>query len=228
MGKKVISDEQVRQLRTRRVINEEYLNDLAQEFGISPSQALRIVRGEYRAKAGGPLQGDTLHLKPRRDMSGANNPNYDHGLSIEDRRLIKQLVKDGASHRAVAGVMFCSPSTVQKIVADPEILPHNPVLHDQTVTLGSCMQTYYIEGPVNGKAEYIRDHGGVLLERAPSRLAPIGAYVCVVLNALFDAAAVILTDEDLKHFSDPDDHREKHWLHIGDPAVVAQLLGWTG
>lgn len=120
-----LSDDQVRQLRTRRVINREYLGDLAREFGISPSQALRIVRGEFRAKAGGPLEEEPIRLKRRRDFSGENNPNY--SILPEDKALMRQLLKDGATQQAVAEVMMCSRATVSR--AASEILPEPEALH---------------------------------------------------------------------------------------------------
>ena len=117
MGAKKLSDAQVRQLRTRRVINEEYLPDLAAEYRISLSQALRIVRGEYRAKAGGPLD-ESPRRPTRRDYSGTKNPNA--SLTQEDRALVRKLVRDGATHQAVADVMMCARSTITKIMNEPE------------------------------------------------------------------------------------------------------------
>ena len=107
-----LTDEQVRQFRTRCVINEEYVHDLCVEFGISMSHGWRIATGEYRAKAGGPLYEG--RRRPRRD-----HPLPEHmqqTMTDEDKTLIRKLVADGATHKAVAGVMFCSRSLVTKIV----------------------------------------------------------------------------------------------------------------
>jgi hypothetical protein len=83
--------------------------------------------------------------------------------------------------------------------------------------------TDYIQGPNIGKTEYIREAGGILLEQRPSGLAPTGAYVCVVSNMTFEAAAVVDNERDLRDFSDPDDHRPKAWLHVGKD-VLDKLL----
>lgn len=115
MGAKHISDERVRELRTRRVINGERLGKLAGEFGMSVGQVSRIVRGDYRASAGGPLQEPGQRTPPRVDRSGTNNPNA--VLTPEDRQLVRELVRAGGTHQAVADVMFISRSQVTKIVA---------------------------------------------------------------------------------------------------------------
>lgn len=113
MGAKSLTDDQVRQLRTRRVINKEYLADLALEFGISEGHALRLIRGEFRAAAGGPLD-EGGRMPARRDMSGTSNPNS--ALQPEDKVLIRQLVADGARHQMVADVFRVSRASVTRIV----------------------------------------------------------------------------------------------------------------
>jgi hypothetical protein len=88
--------------------------------------------------------------------------------------------------------------------------------------------TEYIQGPQTGKAEFIRERGGLLLECVPSRLAPTGAYVCV---ALFhprhadaqETAAVITTEEDLAHFRDTAATHHTSWLHVAKD-VLDKLL----
>lgn len=87
--------------------------------------------------------------------------------------------------------------------------------------------TEYIQGPTIGKAQYIREAGGILLEQQPFRMAPSGAYVCVVNNGPFDAAAVVADEADLKDFGDPKDQRVKWWLHVSDE-LLKDLLGATG
>lgn len=77
MGRHTLTDEQVRQFRTRRMTGA-YLEDLCREFGISKSHGSRIARGEYRKKAGGPIQPGYLQYSER---PGKRKRGKDNGTS---------------------------------------------------------------------------------------------------------------------------------------------------
>lgn len=123
MGAKKYSDEIIWQLRTRYVLQNEYLSDLCAELGIPMSYAWRLVTGEDRPDAGGPLHTPkSIGPLPQRphDQTGNKNPNA-IGLTPEDRELVKQLVREGRSHQAAADFLRdkgwrISKSTVRRIV----------------------------------------------------------------------------------------------------------------
>jgi hypothetical protein len=72
--------------------------------------------------------------------------------------------------------------------------------------------TDYIQGPATGKVQFIREQGAILLECAPTRLAPTGAYVCVLQGSELDIATVVQDKADLRLCSG--DQRLKQWLHV--------------
>lgn len=77
------------------------------------------------------------------------------------------------------------------------------------------------------KASALIIDGAVPLAAAPlTAQAPDGSYpfVCVICNGLFEAAAWIFSDVELRDCTDPADPRQKTWLHY--PAA-AQLCDPT-
>lgn len=109
MGAKSLSDERVRELRTRRVINGENLAKLAREFGISRDHAYRVVIGDYRVSAGGPLY--EPHSAPRPGAVATE-------LNAEDRALARSLVADGAKPQNVAAAMMCTPEQLAQALEE--------------------------------------------------------------------------------------------------------------
>ena len=110
MGAKGLTDNQVRELRTRRVVNHEPLAALAREFGISENHAYRLVIGDYRIGAGGPLyepQGANWSPPPGAPVTE---------LNAEDRDLALKLLGDGATPENVAAAMMCPLSEIQGLL----------------------------------------------------------------------------------------------------------------
>lgn len=89
---------------------------------------------------------------------------------------------------------------------------------------------YYINNGHNvGKADWlIANEGALELNFVPNSLAEassdpnLNGVVCVVDNGLFEAAAFIYNDNELKAFSDPKDWRNKRWLIM--PLARAKTL----
>jgi hypothetical protein len=107
VGAKGLSDARVRELRTRRVVNGEDLTALAREFGVSGSHAYRIVIGEHRISAGGPLY--EPGAAPLTGRAAVATP-----LNADDRELVLKLADAGAKPECVATVMVCTLEQVEQ------------------------------------------------------------------------------------------------------------------
>lgn len=113
MGAKRLSDEQVRRLRTRCVVNGESIAALAREFGVSVNHARRIVVGDYRVAAGGPLHEPG---EPGTTLRAHSAPVTE--LSPEDRALARRLAADGAQPENVALAMMCTPEQIERALRE--------------------------------------------------------------------------------------------------------------
>ena len=84
---------------------------------------------------------------------------------------------------------------------------------------------YYIQGPLKGKATYIRAEYGAYEISKPKSFAevPAGkALICVADNGPFEAACYCYDEREFLAFNVPTDHRPKKWL-IMDKADAQAL-----
>lgn len=110
MGAKVLSDERVRELRTRCVVNGESIAALAREFGVSKSHARLLAMGYYRIAAGGPLH------EPGQPRPALRAESAVTGLNDEDQALALRLLADGATPENTAAVMMCPLSEIERLL----------------------------------------------------------------------------------------------------------------
>ena len=88
---------------------------------------------------------------------------------------------------------------------------------------------YYIQVPKNqSKTQQLVELYGAVEVPKPTSLANIPAdkaLVCVVSNDFFDAAAYAYSEQELREFSHPSDHRPKHWV-LMNKVLVERLSGF--
>ena len=87
---------------------------------------------------------------------------------------------------------------------------------------------YYINHNSNGvslpacdKADYLILDGGAEISK-PKQWVP--NLVCVVENGMFDAAGYVYSEDELRAFTNPYDHRPKRWIIY---PRAAELSGYT-
>jgi len=87
---------------------------------------------------------------------------------------------------------------------------------------------WYIPGPAQGKARYIKErHGAEIIER-PSSFRDISsdkALICVVDNGPFEAAGYAFSEREFEAFSRPDS-RQKTWM-VMDYNLARELSGYS-
>lgn len=74
---------------------------------------------------------------------------------------------------------------------------------------------FYVQGPNFGKEKHIAEkfHAvEVTQEQARQALHEGKGVVCVLTNALFEAAGFAYDEREFDSFADPTDHRPKKWL----------------
>jgi hypothetical protein len=113
VGAKVMSDDQVRELRTRCVVNGESFASLARAFGISKDHARRVAIGDFRVSAGGPLYEPRAQQRERyRAFTFVTE------LSAEDRELARRLLADGGTPENVAAAMMCPLAEIRELAGE--------------------------------------------------------------------------------------------------------------
>lgn len=89
----------------------------------------------------------------------------------------------------------------------------------------------YIEVPSpKDKAQQLVDlHGAAILTKQPRfEEIPTGkALICVVLNAAFEAAALVYDRDEFIDFTLPEDPRPRTWL-LMEQSVAHELAGYSG
>ena len=86
---------------------------------------------------------------------------------------------------------------------------------------------YYIPGPVQGKAKYIKEvHNGEIIE-CPSSFSDIPsgkALICVVDNGPFEASGYAFSEREFEVFN-RSDGRQKIWM-VMDEDLARELSGY--
>lgn len=89
---------------------------------------------------------------------------------------------------------------------------------------------YYIQTPANtDKAGQLVKVGAEIQAGGPPAWPDIPedkALVCVVHNGMFDAAALVYSEDELRDFNLPQDTRTRTWL-LMEKAQAHQLAGYT-
>ncbi len=87
---------------------------------------------------------------------------------------------------------------------------------------------YYIQGPALRKGNFlVKEYNAQQISRPLTFNPPKDkAYICVVDNGIFEAAAFCYNQREYEEFSLLSDKRNKEW-YLMDLSLVKQLSGYT-